>query len=112
MNDKFIATWKARKVGDLCEENAASKINCYDSFGKSRFCVFENAMVRLLLCTSSALACFFAMRGVSLAMTVAVHVYTRYFEPCLTSIMYVEAHTHPLLHLPHTVTVLSLSLRR
>ena len=48
MNDKFIATWKTRKVADLCEENAASKISCYDSFGKSRFCVFENAMVRLM----------------------------------------------------------------
>ena len=45
--ETFISAWKNRKVKeDLCEENAYSKINCYDSpIGKSRMCVFENAMM-------------------------------------------------------------------
>ncbi len=69
--DAVVTSWRARKVKDLCEEGANSKvcpiictyvsmhtyrllvlhlsvvqIHCYDSLGKSRYCVFENVMVR------------------------------------------------------------------
>ncbi|KAJ1390715.1 hypothetical protein B484DRAFT_439696, partial [Ochromonadaceae sp. CCMP2298] len=46
LQDVFVTTWKSRKVKDLCEANANSKISCYDSsIGKSRYCIFENAMM-------------------------------------------------------------------
>lgn len=43
--DSLVTKWRSRKVKDLCEESGLSKIHCYDSIGKSRFCVFENAMM-------------------------------------------------------------------
>lgn len=43
--DNFIVTWKNRMVNGLCEDNANSKIRCFDSVTKSRFCVFDNAMM-------------------------------------------------------------------
>lgn len=48
-DDRFLSIWKSRMVKGLCEEGAASRINCYDSTmtgaGRSRLCVFENAMM-------------------------------------------------------------------
>lgn len=47
----FVDMWKARRVDELCELNAASRIECIDSPlsatrpEASRFCVFDNAMM-------------------------------------------------------------------
>lgn len=45
-NDRYINIWKSRRVKDLCEANANSRITCFDSpQPKSRYCVMENAMM-------------------------------------------------------------------
>ena len=43
--DNLIQTWRRNLVKGLCEKNAESKVNCFDSQGGSRYCQFENAMV-------------------------------------------------------------------
>lgn len=43
--DGLIETWRQNKVQGLCESNAESKVNCFDSPDGSRYCQFENAMV-------------------------------------------------------------------
>lgn len=69
----MVTDWRKRKVPDLCEENANSKVettilfyccvtnNCYDQqiqcydaalTGKPRFCMFENVMVGALIFVS------------------------------------------------------------
>lgn len=44
--DSFIQQWKRNIIKDLCEANAISKINCFDSHvANSRICIFDNAMM-------------------------------------------------------------------
>lgn len=44
--DGFIRAWRNEAVPDLCESTAESKVECFDSVEGSRYCKFENAMVR------------------------------------------------------------------
>ena len=46
MDDRFIKSWQSKKITGLCEADAPSKITCYDSPNDSRYCSFENVMVR------------------------------------------------------------------
>lgn len=45
--DNLIQSWRRNIVRDLCEKNAESKLNCFDSPGGNRYCQFENAMVQI-----------------------------------------------------------------
>jgi hypothetical protein len=43
--DNLIQSWRRNRVKGLCEKNAESKLNCFDSLGGSRYCQMENAMM-------------------------------------------------------------------
>lgn len=45
--DSLIREWRNNEVNGLCENNAESKINCFDSPLGPRYCEFENVLVRL-----------------------------------------------------------------
>ena len=47
--DGLIQSWKRNRIKGLCEISAESKLNCFDSPSGSRYCQFENAMVRHVL---------------------------------------------------------------
>lgn len=44
--DNLIREWRNNKINGLCEDNAESKLNCFDSPLGPRYCEFENVLVR------------------------------------------------------------------